>query len=60
MAAIWNRVNELAAEQNEQRSLTDCLDLVLAGESRELRESLAELLASGIREGATVDKEGDR
>lgn len=60
MAAIWNRVNELAAEQNEERSLTDCLDLILAGESRELRESLAELLATGMRDGVAVDKEGDR
>lgn len=51
IATIWNRMNELAEERKSERSFAECLELVLAGESRELRDALASLLAVEFRGG---------
>lgn len=47
--AIWQGVQELSVARGQQRRANQCLEFALAGESWELRERLAEILAANVQ-----------
>ena len=51
MQSIWDRMSSIAARTQSEQSFVDCLDLILTGRDRVLRERLSEVLASGFRQG---------
>lgn len=55
-ALVWQAFERLAAG-GDARRLTSCLETVLAGDSTELRSSLAEVLASNLRREPACDAE---
>jgi DNA-directed RNA polymerase specialized sigma24 family protein len=52
--SLLGRVWQLVAESPHRRRANHCLQLMLAGDDRELREHLAQLLAQGVRGQATA------
>jgi DNA-directed RNA polymerase specialized sigma24 family protein len=56
-SAIWQAVQQAAARHEQPRRVSECLDLILAGDDRDLRRELGAALADAVRQPAAVDRE---
>jgi hypothetical protein len=56
-SAIWQAVQKAAVRHGQPRRVSECLDLILAGDDPDLRRELGAALADAVRQPAAVDRE---
>ncbi|MBI1312083.1 sigma-70 family RNA polymerase sigma factor [bacterium] len=53
--SLCDQMADLAAREQAEQSFSDCLDLILTGRDRALRERLSEVLAGGFRSSSSSE-----